>query len=284
MAPSLLDNAAMTLAHPTRRRRPALAIALALAMGVLAMWLVASTELIDVVSFRGIALHYATLKAVVEDNLALSLLAYATLYIALALALIPASGVMIVAGGLLFGLNIGFLAALAAALVAASLTYWLARTLFAERLQSANAPGIEKVSANFKRHGLGYMLALRLIPGVPFALANVVPALIGVPFRTYLAATIIGLIPVRLVLSTAGAGLGHVIDAKNTEYAACLAALPPVGAPCPYDLTISAFLTRDVIAALVALALLALIPAARDAITAMRDKAKRRRDREQTTC
>jgi uncharacterized membrane protein YdjX (TVP38/TMEM64 family) len=57
---------------------------------------------------------------------------------------------------------------------------------------------------------------LRLIPLFPFWLVNIVPAFLGVPVRTYVLGTAIGIIPGSLVYASVGNGLGAVFDAGQT--------------------------------------------------------------------
>ncbi len=57
---------------------------------------------------------------------------------------------------------------------------------------------------------------MRLIPAFPFALVNLAPAFLGVPLRTYVLATLIGIIPGTAVYSWIGAGLGEVFARGET--------------------------------------------------------------------
>jgi uncharacterized membrane protein YdjX (TVP38/TMEM64 family) len=68
------------------------------------------------------------------------------------------------------------------------------------------------MEAGFREHALSYLLVLRLIPIVPFWLVNLVPALVGVPLRTFFLGTALGIIPGSLVYTCLGNGLGVVID------------------------------------------------------------------------
>ncbi len=61
----------------------------------------------------------------------------------------------------------------------------------------------------FREDALSYMLVLRLVPLFQFWLVNIVPALLGVPLRTYVIGTVLGIIPGAFVY----AGLGNGIDA-----------------------------------------------------------------------
>ena len=74
------------------------------------------------------------------------------------------------------------------------------------------------------------------MPAFPFFVVNLAPALLGVPLRTYVLATFLGIIPGTTAFSVAGAGLGSVVEAQNKSYKACAArhpTLPMRSAPIP---------------------------------------------------
>jgi len=56
------------------------------------------------------------------------------------------------------------------------------------------------------------LLLIRLVPAVPFFVANLLPALVGVRFRTFLWTTAVGIIPGGIVFTWIGVGLGEVFD------------------------------------------------------------------------
>jgi uncharacterized membrane protein YdjX (TVP38/TMEM64 family) len=120
---------------------------------------------------------------------------------------------------------------------------------------------MQKVSEGFRDDAMNYLLFLRLVPAFPFWLVNLAPALLGVPRRTYVIGTAIGIIPGTIAFSVAGAGLGSVVEAQNRVYAACLAKGPahPETA-CPYKIDTSALVTKELLAAFALLGLVALIP------------------------
>ena len=66
-------------------------------------------------------------------------------------------------------------------------------------------PWLKRLQAGFKENALSYMLVLRLVPLFPFFVVNLVPAFLGVPFRTYLIGTFFGIIPGSLAFTYAGA-------------------------------------------------------------------------------
>jgi len=95
------------------------------------------------------------------------------------------------------------------------------------------------------------------VPIFPFWLVNLVPALCGVPLATFVAATALGIIPVTFAFAFVGAGLDSVIAAQQAAYQSCLAAARP---DCRLEFHMKAALTPELLGALVALGVLALIP------------------------
>jgi uncharacterized membrane protein YdjX (TVP38/TMEM64 family) len=103
----------------------------------------------------------------------------------------------------------------------------------------------------FREDALSYLLVLRLVPLFPFFLVNLVPAVLGVPLRTYALGTFFGIIPGTFVYCLVGNGLGAIID-KGGE--------PDIGK----------IFEPEILSALIGLALLSLIPVVYKRITRAR--------------
>ena len=71
------------------------------------------------------------------------------------------------------------------------------------------------MEAGFKSNALNYLLFLRLVPVFPFWLVNLVPAFLGIPVRTFIIGTALGIIPGTSVFCWVGSGLGVVLDAGD---------------------------------------------------------------------
>jgi uncharacterized membrane protein YdjX (TVP38/TMEM64 family) len=100
-----------------------------------------------------------------------------------------------------------------AATVGATIVFLIARTALGDSLRRKAGPGMRRMEAGFRESAFNYLLFLRLIPLFPFWLVNLVPALLGVPLTTYVAATLLGIIPGGLVYASVGNGLGALFDA-----------------------------------------------------------------------
>jgi uncharacterized membrane protein YdjX (TVP38/TMEM64 family) len=212
--------------------------------------------------------HHVTVENVVvqrerfhhflAEHATLSLLAYMAIYI-LAVALsLPCGLILTAAGGLLFGWLIGALAALVAATIGATIVFLIARTAVGDSLGSRAGPWLAKLSDGFQKDALSYMLFLRLVPAFPFWFVNLAPAVLGVPLKTFVTGTFLGILPATFAFASAGAGLDSVILAARNEYAAC-AALKGVD-NCTLKIQASSLLTKELMLALVLIGLVALIP------------------------
>ncbi len=211
-------------------------------------------------SFQTIGLNYEALQSYIGGSLILALLLYMGAYIAVVALSLPGGLVMTLAGGLLFGWQIGVPATVIAATIGATLIFLIAKTSVGETLAASAGPWVGKLRQGFQDNALSYLLFLRLVPVFPFAIVNLVPALLGVPLRTYVVGTLLGIIPGTAAYSFAGAGLGSVVEAQNKVYSSCVARKGEGG--CVYTIDFSQLVTTELVMAGVALGFVALIPVA----------------------
>jgi uncharacterized membrane protein YdjX (TVP38/TMEM64 family) len=214
-------------------------------------------------SFKTIGVNYDSLKDFIAGNWLAAIGLYMLIYIAVTALSLPGGLFMTLAGGLLFGWASGSIATVIAATIGATLVFLIAKTSFGEAMAAKAGPWLAKLKDGFNENALSYLLFLRLVPVFPFVVVNLAPALLGVPLRTYVLGTFLGIIPGTTAFSVAGAGLGSVVASQNAIYKQCLAKNPGGGdAACPYTIDTSALITKELLAAFVALGLISLIPIA----------------------
>ncbi len=194
----------------------------------------------------------------VAEHRLLALLCYIGLYIVTVALSVPGAVFLTVCGGFLFGLMVGAAAAVLGATIGATLIFLLARTALGEPLLHRAGPRAKQLAQGFREDAFSYLLFLRLVPAFPFFLVNLVPAFAGVKLGPFVAATTLGVIPAALVFAFAGTGLDSIIVAQKHSYQACLAA---GGTTCRLAFDATDILTPQMLGALLALALLALVPA-----------------------
>ena len=167
-------------------------------------------------SFEALRQHREELLALVEQRPLLASLGFMGLYAAVIALSVPGGAILTIAGGFLFGIVPGTLLVLVGATIGATIVFLIARTALGDALRAKAGPRIRRMEEGFRRDALSYLLVLRLIPIFPFWLVNIVPAFLGVPLRTYVLGTFVGIIPGGFVYASVGNGLGAVFDAGGT--------------------------------------------------------------------
>lgn len=185
---------------------PLLLLALALALA----WASGAGRLL---SFEALSEHRASLTAWVAARPVAAAGAYVVTYALVVAVSLPGGVVMTLAGGLLFGVWLGTALTVVGATLGACALFLAARSALAPLVTGRAAGLVDRIRPGLERDGFFYLLTLRLIPAVPFWLANLAPALVGMPFGAHAAATFIGIIPGTAVFAGIGAGLGEVLAA-----------------------------------------------------------------------
>lgn len=164
----------------------------------------------------------AALHALVASHPALSLAAFVLGYAILIGACLPVALMLSLVGGLIFGPWLGAAAVLVGATCGAVITYAATRSAFAPLLTSRaqRDPRLRRVIHGFGRSAFSYILTLRFIPVVPFALVNVAAGLAAAPLRAFVLATLAGGAPTALIYAGLGAGLGASLGSEQSLHAA----------------------------------------------------------------
>ncbi len=158
-------------------------------------------------TFDALNAHRAALHRLVAAHVGLAALAFCAAYVALVAISLPGAAMMTVAGGALFGLWLGAALSVAGATIGATVLFVVARGALAEPLAARAGPFVRRMEAGFNRNGFSYLLFLRLVPLFPFWAVNLVPALLAMELRGFVAATAIGIVPGTLAYASLGSGL-----------------------------------------------------------------------------
>ncbi len=194
-------------------------------------------------SFQTLADHRLQLQELVAANEVLVTLVFFVLYTLSVAFSLPSATLLTVTAGFMFGAVMGAVWVVFSATLGATAVFMAARSAFGEGLRRRAGPGLRRFEAGFRDNAVSYLLVLRLVPLFPFFLVNIGPALLGVPLRTYVATTLVGIVPGTFVYTSVGNGIGKVFDQG--------------GSP---DLGI--IFSLEILGPIVGLALLALLPVA----------------------
>lgn len=187
------------------RRLPILVILVAALFGAVALR--------DDISFETLARHREALLAFRDAHYLWAVLAFLAGYVAIVGLSLPGGTVATLTGGFLFGLFPGVLYNVLAAGSGAVLVFLAARSGFgaalSRKLDRAGGKAA-RLQAGLRQNEWSVMFLMRLVPLVPFFVANLIPALVGVSLWRFAVSTFLGIIPGALVFTSVGAGLGEV--------------------------------------------------------------------------
>lgn len=187
------------------RRLPILAIALIALAGAI--------YLRDDLSFAALSRNHARLEAFRDAHYALAAGAFFAAYVAIVAFSLPGALIATLTGGFLFGLFPGVVFNIGAASLGAMLIFWAARAGFGRDLAARldrSGGAMRRFRDGLRESEWSFLFAIRLVPVVPFVLANLLPALLGVGSPRFAVTTVLGILPGALIYTWLGAGLGEV--------------------------------------------------------------------------
>jgi uncharacterized membrane protein YdjX (TVP38/TMEM64 family) len=126
-------------------------------------------------------------------------LIFMVLYGAAATVGIPAS-IFVISAGFIWGWVMGTVYATAGGMLGATASFFVARFIGEGLLDRFGRAG-RMIARQADHAGFRSLLVLRNIPGIPFAVLNYAAGVAGVRFRDFFFATLIGIIPSKLVLT-----------------------------------------------------------------------------------
>jgi uncharacterized membrane protein YdjX (TVP38/TMEM64 family) len=180
---------------------------------ILAVALLGAVALRDELSFETLARHREDLLAFRDAHYLRAVLGFLAGYVAIVVLSLPGGTVATLAGGFLFGLFPGVLYNVAGAGTGAVLVFLAARTGFgealAQKLETAGGKAA-RLQAALRENEWSVLFLMRLVPLVPFFIANLIPAFVGTSLYRFAVSTFIGIIPGALVFTSVGSGLGEV--------------------------------------------------------------------------
>lgn len=173
----------------------------------------------DDLSFAGLAQHREILIAYRDAHYGLAVLALIAGYAAIVGLSLPGATIATLTGGFLFGVFPGALFNVVAATTGAVVVFLAARAGFGQGVAERVAAGggaAARLQAGLRDNEWSVLFLMRLVPAVPFFLANLIPAFVGTSLWRFAVTTFFGIIPGAVVYTSVGAGLGDVFTRGET--------------------------------------------------------------------
>jgi uncharacterized membrane protein YdjX (TVP38/TMEM64 family) len=130
--------------------------------------------------------------------------AYVLLYVLAPLCFVPASAVSVLAGAL-FGPVWGGVWGLAGAVSAAAVTFGAGRLVGRDFVERHARGRLSTIKTGIEQQGWRFVVLVRFVPILPFALANLALGATAIRFVAFVAATFAAMLPAAFVYAYAGA-------------------------------------------------------------------------------
>jgi uncharacterized membrane protein YdjX (TVP38/TMEM64 family) len=220
----------MTPAEATPTRAPRawsrVALALAFAFAFVAFFAFDGPRHL---SLEAVKAQRETLLAFTDRHFAAALAIAFVVYAGSVALSLPGATVLSLAAGFVFGRWVGTVLVVLAATTGATAVFAAARHLFANAARKRLGPVGERINAGFTRDAFAYLLFLRLVPAFPFFLVNLAPAFTSIRLRTYVLATLIGIVPGTFVYVNLGQALGRIDSLRGLVSLETVAAFSLLG-------------------------------------------------------
>ncbi|MEO0669289.1 MAG: TVP38/TMEM64 family protein [Pseudomonadota bacterium] len=188
-------------------------------IGILVVAVIGFFTLRDYLSFQTLADNRELLIGFRDDNYLLTALAFIAVYVTVVAFSLPGASIATLTSGFLFGPVFGAGFSVLSATIGATLIFLAARHGFGETLgarMEASKGTIKKIKDGIDENQWSMLFVIRLVPVVPFFVANLVPSFMQVPLHRYVISTFFGIMPGSVVYTSVGAGLGEVFAQGET--------------------------------------------------------------------
>lgn len=173
----------------------------------------------DYLSFQTLAENREALIAFRDSHYAATVAGFVLIYAVSVAFSLPGATIITLTGGFLFSTFPGALFNITGATIGAAGIFLAARWGMGERLAArmdASEGRIHRIKQGIDANQWEMLFLIRLVPIVPFFVANLLPALIGVRLDRFVITTFLGIIPGAIVYTSVGAGLGEVFARGET--------------------------------------------------------------------
>jgi uncharacterized membrane protein YdjX (TVP38/TMEM64 family) len=191
-----------------------------LPLAVIALVAVAGAALLgDRLTFETLAENREALLEFRDSHYAATVAVFIAAYVLIVAFSLPGATVATLTGGFLFATFPGVLYNVTAATIGATAIFLAARWGLGDRLAArmdASEGMVKRIKAGIDETQWEMLFLIRLVPAVPFFVANLVPSFMGVSLPRFVVSTFFGIIPGALVYTSVGAGLGEVFEAGET--------------------------------------------------------------------
>lgn len=150
------------------------------------------------------------LRMQVEHHYWQTVFSYLLAFVIVVIFCLPGAAVMTIVGGYLFGVFFGVIYLIMGATIGATIFFLVVRYLLGTYLQMRFASRLVRFNQLIAERGWLFLLMLRCLPLIPFAMVNILAGLTNIKFWTFVWTTMVGVIPTGIIFTYAGRQLGAI--------------------------------------------------------------------------
>ena len=166
------------------------------------------------------------------QNFFISIFIFILIYSLLIMCNFPFASLLSMINGFLFGTWIGGTISIVGGTIGALGVFLIAKFFFLDFIKRKFLKKYSHIEDYFNKNDLELMMLIRIVPGIPFFLQNLILAGLGAHNKKFLYTTFIGLAPWSFIFGSVGQGLEEIFVNK-TELSFSLVAQPeyliPIG-------------------------------------------------------
>ena len=151
--------------------------------------------------------HYAEITQLARRHSALAPIAFTLVSAAVTAACLPATGVLVILGGALFGTLEGGAAALLGSVTGSTIVFLACRAAASGWRAPSREGRVGRLMATLSANAFSTLLFLRLTPVAPLSVVNIACGLARVRIAPFVAASLMGSAPSNFIYAGVGAGL-----------------------------------------------------------------------------
>jgi uncharacterized membrane protein YdjX (TVP38/TMEM64 family) len=179
----------------------------------------------DYFSFEHVRNNVDAFKFIVSEHQLAAIFLFFALYTLMAGLSVPASLIMTLVAGALFGRFLGAGVAVLAATFGATLAFWSSRFLMREWVQARLGQRLGALERGLARDGAFYLFSLRLVPLFPFFVINLAMGLTPIRTWTFFWVSLVGMLPGSFLYANAGSELESLERASDVLSAGVIVSL-----------------------------------------------------------
>ncbi len=150
-----------------------------------------------------------------DANPVKSIFIFSAIYVGITAVSIPGALILTLSSGAIFGFTTGTLIAIFSSTIGATLAFLVSRYLFHDLVAEHWSGRLARIRESFHREGALYLFSMRLVPVFPFFLINLLMGLTPIRVKSFIIATLCGMVPASIVFVNTGTQLARLDSLKG---------------------------------------------------------------------